>query len=166
MPVLSRCRYDLVTSWRFVAPIDAVWDAIVDVESWPGWWAGVERVEVLAPGDPSGVGARRRYVCRSALPFRLSFVSCVTRVEPLRLLEGRVEGELQGIGQCHFGREANVTTVRYEWHVRTTRTWMNLLAPLVSPLLRWNHDQLMRAGGIGLAQHLAARQRLETFRSA
>jgi hypothetical protein len=31
---------------------------------------------------------------------------------------------------------------------------MNLLAPLAKPLFRWNHDALMRAGGIGLARRL------------
>lgn len=166
MRAVSGCRYDLTTLWRFDAPIEAVWDAIVDLESWPEWWAAVERVQLLARGDASGVGARRLHVCRSALPFRLSFVSCVTRVEPLRLLEGRVEGELQGVGQCRLGRDANLTTVRYEWHVSTTRRWMNLLAPVVKPLLGWNHDAMMRAGGLGLARYLAARQRLETRRSS
>lgn len=156
--------YDLTTLWQFDAPIDAVWDAIVDVEGWPHWWPGVERVVTLARGDASGFGARRGYVLKSALPFRLTFVTCVTRVEPLRLLEGRVEGELEGVGRCRVGRDGGLTTVRYEWQVRTTRLWMNLLGPLVKPLFRWNHDAMMRAGGIGLTRHLGARPRSQATR--
>lgn len=150
----ANSQYDLITRWQFNAPIDAVWEAIMDAEGWPAWWTGVERVDTLTRGDINGVGARRRYVCKSVLPFRLSFVTRVTRVEPLCLIEGRVEGELEGVGCCYLGRDGGLTTVRYEWHVRTTRPWMNALAPLLKPLFRWNHDAIMRAGGIGLSRHL------------
>jgi hypothetical protein len=50
-----------------------------------------------------------------------------------------------------------MTTVRYEWRVRTTKRWMNLAAPLLAPLFAWNHDQVMCAGGRGLAEYLGAR---------
>ena len=42
----------------------------------------------------------------------------------------------------------------FEWRVRTTRRWMNVLAPIARPVFRWNHDRLMRAGGRGLARRL------------
>lgn len=152
-------EYDLETVWQFDAPVEAVWEAIVDAEGWPRWWRGVESVVTLARGDASGVGEERCYVFRSVLPFRLSFVTRVTRVEPMRLLEGRVEGELEGAGRCRFDRAGDATLVRYEWRVRTTRAWMNLLGPFAKPLFRWNHDRMMRAGGVGLARYLEGRSR-------
>jgi len=157
-------RYDLTTLWHFDAPDDAVWDAIVDAEGWPRWWPGVERVVTLARGDAGGVGARRLCICKSVLPFRLILVTRVTRVEPLRLIEGRVEGELEGVGRCHVGRDAGLTVVRYDWQVRTTRPWMTRLAPLMKPLFRWNHAVMMQAGGTGLARHLGARAGSQTVR--
>lgn len=147
-------QYHLTTLWRFDAPLEAVWNAVLQAEAWPSWWTGVERVVTLEHGDASGLGARWHCTCKSVLPFRLTFVTHVTRVEPLRLLEGRVDGELEGIGCCHFGRNGNLTALRYDWQVRTTRPWMNLLAPLAKPMFRWNHDAIMHAGGIGLARHL------------
>jgi hypothetical protein len=81
----------------------------------------------------------------------------VTRLEPLRLLEGRVDGELEGVGCCRLKRNDGLTTVRYDWQVRTTQWWMNLIGPVAKPLFLWNHDAIMRAGGIGLARHLSAR---------
>ncbi len=30
-------------------PIDRVWELIVDVEGWQGWWPGVEKVQLLGP---------------------------------------------------------------------------------------------------------------------
>lgn len=150
-------HYHLTTLWQLDAPLDAVWDAITHPETWPDWWSGAECVVALDHGDPSGVGARQRYTWKSVLPYRLTFVSRVTRVEHQRLLEGFVEGELEGVGRWHFDRENGLTIVRYEWKVRTTRRWMNLLAPLAKPLFRWNHDALMRKGGIGLARHMRTR---------
>lgn len=159
-PTLARegvIRYDVTTRWRFDAPVEAVWGAIVDAEDWPIWWPGIEEVVTLAAGDADGVGARRRCTCRSVLPFRLTIVTCVTRVEPLRLIEGRVGGELEGVGRCHLGRDGAFTTVRYEWQVRTVRRWMNRLGPLAKPFFRWNHVAMMHAGGAGLARYLGAR---------
>ena len=34
---------------------------------------------------------------------------------------------------------------------------MNLLAPLARPLFRWNHDAIMREGGVALARRLNVR---------
>lgn len=154
MPTSRLTKYHLTTLWKFDAPLELVWKAILDSEAWPQWWQGVERVVTLDRGDASGVGARQRYIWKSALPYRLRFVSCVTRVEPMCLLEGRVEGDLEGIGSWHFGQDQGLTIVRYEWQVRTTRSWMNLLSLIAKPIFRRSHDALMRAGGIGLARHL------------
>lgn len=152
-------HYHLITRWQLDAPLEAVWAAIFHAEAWPVWWKGVECAEILEHGDDCGLGARQRYTWKSVLPYRLTFVTCVTRVEPLHLLEGRVEGELEGTGCWHFARHANLTTVHFDWQVRTTRPWMTLLTPLAKPVFRWNHNAIMRAGGIGLARHLGARLR-------
>ncbi|WP_137891906.1 SRPBCC family protein [Ramlibacter sp. 2FC] len=156
MPPAASTSYRLTTLWQFEAPLAPVWEAIVLAEAWPTWWPGIESVVTLAPGDAHGLGARRLWRCKSALPYRLSFTTCVTRIEPLRRIEGQVEGELEGRGCCRLWTEGGLTQVRHDWQVRTTPLWMNLLAPLTRPLFRWNHDALMRAGGRGLARRLRA----------
>ena len=47
-----------------------------------------------------------------------------------------------------------MTAVTYEWNVRTTKAWMNLLAPVARPVFAYNHDVVMRWGGEGLARRL------------
>jgi hypothetical protein len=47
--------------------------------------------------------------------------------------------------------------VTYEWNVRTTRSWMNLVGPVARPVFRWNHNAVMHRGGEGLANLLGAR---------
>ena len=43
--------YRFVTCWQVDAPIDVVWDAIVQAERWPEWWPGVLAVEEVKRGD-------------------------------------------------------------------------------------------------------------------
>ncbi len=50
------------------------------------------RVERLQDGDANGIGAIRRMTWRTALPYTLTFSMRITRVEPMRLIEGRAEG--------------------------------------------------------------------------
>ena len=148
--------YRFETTWKIRAPIDAVWLAIFETDRWPAWWKGVVAVTSLAPGDERGVGAVRRYVWRSRLPYTLAFDMESTRIEPPRLLEGRASGELAGRGLWQLEEDAGVTTAHYTWDVRTTRPWMNLLAPIARPAFAWNHDYVMRSGARGLARLLNA----------
>ena len=80
-----------------------------------------------------------------------------TRVVPHERLEGRASGELEGTGVWTFAETGGGTDVRYDWTVRTTKPWMNALAPFARPLFAWNHDVVMRWGAEGLARKLGAR---------
>ena len=147
-------NYEFVTVWHVKAPIEKVWELIYHSENWPEWWRGVEKVERLKEGDANHVGALFRYTWKSKLPYRLIFEMETTRVAPMSLIEGRAIGELQGTGCWRLSQEGEVTTVRYDWKVETTRAWMNLLAPVARPFFSWNHDVVMGWGGEGLARRL------------
>jgi uncharacterized protein YndB with AHSA1/START domain len=147
--------YSFVTTWRFSAPVEAVWEAIFDSERWPLWWNGLEQVIELVPGDANRVGCVRRFTWKGRLPFRLVVDMRVIRVEPPTTLESIASGALEGRGLWSLARSAQGTTVRYDWQVRTTKRWMNLVAPLARPLFTWNHDVVMRRGEAGLRRTLA-----------
>jgi len=149
-------EYRFVTIWKAAAPLEAVWNEIYHSERWPEWWKGVEEVIELKKGDDLGVGSVRRYTWKSALPYRLSFESETVRVEPMSLLEGIARGELDGRGVWKLSSDGRYTTVRYDWQVRTSKAWMNLLAPIAEPLFKWNHDVIMGWGAKGLARRLGA----------
>ena len=146
--------YSFVTLWQFRSPLAPVWEMVYRSEDWPAWWRGVERVERLEPGDAGGVGALRRYTWKSRLPYRLAFEMRLTRVEPQSIIEGEAVGELTGHGLWRFAEDGGVTRVRYDWNVRTTKPWMNLLAPVARPLFKWNHDVVMNWGAEGVARRL------------
>jgi Polyketide cyclase / dehydrase and lipid transport. len=148
--------YSFLTTWVLGAERGRIWEAIYASERWPEWWPGVEVAELLAEGDERGVGQRGRYVWRSTIPYAVEFEIETTRVERPHLLEGRATGGLEGTGRWRFFEHAGVTAVVYEWNVSTTKRWMNVIAPVARPVFRWNHDQVMRAGGRGLARLLDA----------
>jgi uncharacterized protein YndB with AHSA1/START domain len=150
-------RYEFLTTWVLEAPRERVWEAIWESERWPEWWRGVERVVELEPAGEDGVGQRSRYTWRSRLPYDLDFEMRTTRVERPHLLEGEAAGELSGLGRWRLFEENSDTAVVYEWEVGTTKRWMNALAPLARPAFAWNHDWVMRNGGLGLAGLLGCR---------
>ena len=144
-----------LTTWLIDAPREDVCREIYDVERWPEWWPGVEVVERLREGDDSGVGAVYRHRWRSILPYAVGFDVELKRVEPPNLIEADARGELAGVGRwrMYAGRE---TAITYEWRVRTTRPWMNAIAPVARGVFEWNHNAIMRRGGEGLARRLNA----------
>lgn len=82
--------------------------------------------------------------------------SRVTRLERPWLLEGDAVGELSGVGRWRLYEGHGGTAAVYEWNVRTSRAWMNRLAPIARPVFAWNHDVVMRQGADGLARLLDA----------
>jgi hypothetical protein len=149
-------RYSFVTLWRFRAPIERVWEAIQDYQTWPMWWPAVEHARQIAPGDAEGIGEIAELEFRTRLPYRLRFLITTTRVAAPYELDGNAVGELEGSGRWRLHMEGDETVVRYLWDVRTTRWWMNLLAPIARPVFAWNHNQVMHSGQSGLARRLAA----------
>ena len=129
---------------------------IHDVQRWPEWWRGVDRVEKLREGGEDGVGSVYAQRWRSILPYTVSFEIETTLVERPLVLEGRSSGELEGVGRWRF-HEGAATAVTYEWNVRTTRRWMNTVAPVGRPVFAWSHNVVMAWGGECLAHRLDAR---------
>lgn len=146
--------YEYITEWHLEAPLEAVWDAITDVASWPLWWQHVRSVHMVRRGDANGLGDVRRLRWGSRLPYGLTLETSTVAIEPMARLVGRARGDLEGTGTWAFEREGPCVRVRYTWRIELRSRWMRLAAPLLAPVFRWNHDAVMRDGGIGLARYL------------
>jgi uncharacterized protein YndB with AHSA1/START domain len=142
--------YRFLTAWLLECERQAVWDALEDVDAWPEWWRGVHCVRLLD-------GDRYRIAWRSRIPYELEFEFEVERVEAPHQMAGTATGELTGTGHWRLYEHAGVTAVTYDWNVRTTKAWMNLIAPVARPVFEYNHNVVMRWGGEGLAQRLGCR---------
>jgi hypothetical protein len=151
-------EYAFVTVWRIEAPIDLVYGAIHDTLDWPTWWDAVLAVEPVAPGDDAGNGEVRRYTFKGRLPYLLRFDLTTDVIQAPERLGGRAAGELEGRGDWTFRADGTATLVRYDWQIRTTRPWMNALAPLpfVRRIFVLNHDYVMGRGLVGIRRRLGA----------
>jgi carbon monoxide dehydrogenase subunit G len=148
--------YRFVTTWRLRAPIAAVFALIDDVDTWPAWWPNVRSVERITGADPDGLGGKVRITFVGRLPYRLRFDMEVTRHDPPSSLVGVATGELAGVGEWTLSEDGDWTVVRYVWAIRTTRAWMNALAPVpfVDAIFRLNHHAVMRSGLTAIRRRL------------
>src|SRR4051812_18395221 len=126
-------EFDLLSEWRLDSPVSAVWDALRQVEDWPVWWSCVRSVDLLRPGDPDGFGARHRVVWTTALPYRIAFETETVAIAPMRLIELRASGELDGRGTWLLEPRPEGCVARYRWQVCPSKAWMRIAAPLLRP---------------------------------
>jgi uncharacterized protein YndB with AHSA1/START domain len=150
----AMANYRFITTSAIAVPVERVWPEVSQPDRWATWWPGLVGVKVLEPGDREGRGALLELRFKSRLPYTLSLRSRITRVEPHRRMDIEAQGELEGIAVYELEHLGATTRMRLTWTVRTTKTWMNLLAPVARPLFAWNHDVLMKAGMRGLARKL------------
>ncbi|MBE9138038.1 SRPBCC family protein [Nodosilinea sp. LEGE 07088] len=149
--------YRFQTTWLLDAPIEAVWDTIVDYQALPGWWKAVDQVSQIESGSPDGTGGVWTIAWKTPLGYSIAFRSTTTRVEEPYLLELEAVGEVEGNGRWELQSTDEGTLVHYFWNVKTTKAWMNLLAVFIRPLMEWNHHVVMEQGGKGIANHLGAK---------
>lgn len=156
-------RLTFVTEWRLAAPIEHAWDALVDVESWPRWWPYVREVQTLHRGATNGLGTVRRLHWSSRLPYGFALDVETTEVRKPHRLAGRATGDMAGTGLWELARDGAGTRVRYTWELELHTRWMRLCAPFMAPVFRWNHEGVMRSGGLGLARYLTTRPASEAL---
>lgn len=149
-------EYRLLTIWRIEAPLEDVYTAIHNSLLWPDWWPSVREVREIADGQADGINSVRRYAWQGQLPYRVVFDVRTTRIDSLVAIEGTARGDLEGGGRWNFSRQGAISVVHYEWHVRSKRWWMNLVAPLARSIFIRNHAQIMEQGGKALARRLKA----------
>lgn len=140
---------------RWHAPVSraTAYDVLSDLAAYERWWPQVRAVEKIDE-------TTAYIVCRSLLPYHLSFRMQPTRQEPREgILEARLVGDLEG--WCRWtlsDRPASAgggTALLFEQEVTTTRRLLRQLAVVGRPVLVLNHAWMMRAGQRGLLRHLS-----------
>lgn len=142
---MPRTRFRFESEWQVLSPPDAVASALTDLAAYPQWWP-----QVLAVADLGRDSAW--VVCRSKLPYELNLVLTAVRREP-PMLEVCVEGDLVGWIRVGLTQVAGGTWVSYEQRVAVVGL-RGLLAGVMRPVLRWNHEQMMRGMRAGLSHLL------------
>jgi uncharacterized protein YndB with AHSA1/START domain/mannose-6-phosphate isomerase-like protein (cupin superfamily) len=147
-------EYLFVDEWDVAAPPQAVFDALADARTYPRWWTPVY-IDVDAEGPPA-LGKESRQHFKGRLPYHLHTRSRITRLEPPRVVQGDVEGDLRGRGTWTLTPTAAGTHVRFDWRVLADRPLLRTLTPVLRPLFRWNHDWAIARAIEGLEPYARA----------
>ncbi|MCT2587000.1 polyketide cyclase [Actinophytocola gossypii] len=133
--------------WSLPAAASRVFEALVDLTSWPLWWRDVRAVHRVDDDTAE-------LVCRSTLPYALIFRlhravqderSGRLRVDMTGDLEGHTEAVVTGTGVAHLVIDQQVVV---------TKPLLRAFAPVARPLLLANHALMMRRGQRGLRTYL------------
>ncbi|MEJ2857326.1 MULTISPECIES: SRPBCC family protein [unclassified Saccharothrix] len=133
-------------------PLDT-FDVLADLGSYPKWWPEVRTAHQIADK-----AAQLR--CRSVLPYDLIFEAHHnTEDRKSGLLRATLVGDLEGTASWRILPEGRTgSRLVYTQEVEVTKPLVRRLALLARPLLKANHELMMRNGHKGLRTYLAGFQ--------
>ena len=136
-------EYVVVDEWDVKAPQERVFDALADARTYPEWWKPIYR-EVESDGPPE-VGRESRQKFKAKLPYTLSTVSRIVRLDRPDAFEVDVDGDLRGHGVWTLTPQDDGVHVRFDWRVFADRPLLRVLTPVLRPAFRWNHNMAIKA---------------------
>lgn len=108
----------------------------------------------MTADGPAELGSVSRQHFRGRLPYHLRTQSTITGLEPGRLLEADIDGDLRGHGVWRLTPTSAGTHVRFEWTVFAERPLLRVMTPLLRPLLRANHAWAIARAKEGLEPYV------------
>jgi hypothetical protein len=140
-------EFDFATSFTLEAPRARVHDVLLDLEHYSLWWPQVRAVGKL-DDDHALV------VCRSRLPYDLDLMLTAVSREPRHLKVG-IDGPITGWARFRLDELSPThTAVQFDQQVRAEARSFVAASYVAKPLLRWNHDQMMRGLVAGLRERV------------
>ncbi len=140
--------YHFVTNWTFHAPIEKVWEKIIDVESYPTYWPSMKKTEIRGPEPLLQAGSIVDYELKGSLPYLLRFSTEVVAFQPPDLMELASSGALMGDGKLLLKSHADGTALTFYWDVGMTNPFFNLLGklPFIKAVMEKSHNVVMASG--------------------
>lgn len=145
--------YSFHDEWDISVPLDEAWKAVSDSSSWQQWWPGLKSV-VITDHQANIIGSKVNLIWRSKTGYKLRHAVTIKSVKPGLSIGFISVGDLQGSGTWKFIVNGSQTHMIIDWHVHTTKRWMNVLATVLRPIFIANHTALMKRGEAGLNEFL------------
>jgi hypothetical protein len=151
--------YQFNSSFNIDAPLELIWDELINYKKWPVWCEGLQRIDVLDPFDHLKKGNNIRSVWKGALPYTIAVNATVKDFLQYSFLSFIVKGDLYGEGVCHFLPNHDNTTINFIWNVSPTKLWMKMSSPFARPVFIENHDQIMEQAISGFTRMVQQKQK-------
>jgi hypothetical protein len=137
------------SEWSLRAATGRVFDALVDLSSWPRWWPDVRTVREI--DDETA-----EMTCRATLPYALTFrLRRAVQDERSGRLRVDMTGDLEGYTEGLVVRQDAGARLAIDQRVVVTKPLLRVFAPVARPLFKVNHALMMRRGQLGLRAYLA-----------
>lgn len=151
--------FRLTSVWQIEAGISEIAATLQEPERFPDWWGDVYLgVRLLEKGDANGIGQRIAIHSRGRLPYHLNWVGTLVENDAPRRWVIEATGDLTGRGVWTLTQRGAAAEVRFDWRVTADRPLFRRLAPVLAPLMAWNHRWAMARGEAGLKRELARRR--------
>jgi hypothetical protein len=133
--------------WRSTAPVEDVWEVLVDLETWPSWWPAISHVELVEPSSHALAAARLTFSTRPPMRPLVTTLEVAERDEPSRLHVVIADGPLGGRGAFTIDHDPEGSRSCYDVSVSVR----SLLFKPIEPILRGGtraagRERLERAG--------------------
>ncbi|MFH2092510.1 MAG: hypothetical protein ABIJ31_09120 [Pseudomonadota bacterium] len=136
-------QYSFSTSWDIDAPLELVWNELINYQKWPTWCRSLEKIEQRGFFDAVKRGNTIRSTWKGVLPYRITFDSVVDNVTQYSFLSFDVTGDLYGQGMCYFRASHDITTIHFIWNVSPTKLWIKMSSPFARVIFIENHNYIM-----------------------
>ena len=136
-------RYHFNNSWNINAPVELIWNELINYKQWPLECDGLGKIEQLDDADHLKIGNTIRSTWKGPLPYSIKFDSVITDLTECSVISFTVTGDLQGEGICSFLPSQQNTTINFNWDVSPTQLWIKMSSPFARTLFIENHDYIM-----------------------
>ncbi len=148
-------QYSFSNFWLVDAPLELIWDELVNYKKWPTWCDGLEKIESLDQFGPLQKGNNIRSIWKGFLPYPITFDAVVQDFIRYSFLSFNVTGDLYGEGICHFVSSPGRTTIHLIWNVSPTKLWMKMGSLVAKSVLVENHNHIMGQAITGFTQMIS-----------
>jgi hypothetical protein len=138
--------YHFITSWRILATLQEVVEAMSDPTELARWWPSVYlAVNEIAPGDEQGIGKTFDLHTKGWLPYTLNWQMRVADLQEGQLTI-TASGDFTGRGIWTVREEQPWTFLTYDWNIRANKPLLQYLSWALKPVFSANHRWAMAQG--------------------
>ena len=137
---MAKNEHHFITHWQVEGDVQEVSDILEDVPSLTRWWPSVYLdVDILEPGDESGVGKVVGLYTKGWLPYRLRWQFRVTESRAPYGSTLEAWGDFNGRGIWTLEQVGPMVNLTYDWKIRADKSLLRYLsfsqAPSSQPII-------------------------------
>ena len=152
-------EYHFITRWHVQASREEVSSILGNAADLPRWWPSVYlNVNVIEPGDESGVGSVVELLTKGFLPYTLRWKFRVIQSNAPHGFALEAFGDFVGHGIWTFTQLGESCEIIYDWRIEAQKPILKNLSFLLKPIFSANHHWAMQKGLESLQLELQRRR--------